>query len=166
MNVLLVVVILLFFLLLYILWAPIILYVDTAVNKYYVQIKGLVRADVLEDKKEVLRIRLRILFMRFSFYPLRTKPSKKRRKKEVGKKESRRRMSWSVIKRILRSFRVKKLYVNVDTGDYVLNAKLIPLCTLLNLTGGAFRINFQDSNHLVLHLQNRSINIVRAFINL
>lgn len=63
----------------------IIIVIDTVNNQYYVQIKGLVKANVMPDENEILKIRLKIFFLRFSFYPLkkRLSPNKSKKTKKL-----------------------------------------------------------------------------------
>ncbi len=160
--------------LIYLLFAPLILYINTDEQAYYVQMKGLAKASIEGDKKEFLRIRLDTLFSHFYFYPLRKKKSKKELKE---KKDSGRNKRWSKIdqdklirygkigKGLLRSFELKRLEVAVDTGDCIQNAKLYPVFAFLNFYAGDFSVNFQDRNRVVLYLQNRAVNIIKVFIN-
>ena len=67
--------------------------------------------------------------------------------------------------RILKSFTMKKLLVNVDTGDCILNTKLYPAFAFLNYHIGDFNINYKGENKLVVHIQNRPIYIITSFIN-
>jgi len=54
----------------YILLMPIVLFVDTNTNQYFIQLKGLVKISIEQHKGEILSIKLTILFMNFYFYPL------------------------------------------------------------------------------------------------
>jgi len=68
--------------------------------------------------------------------------------------------------RFLKSFKVKKLLLNIDTGNCILNAKLYPFFSLLNYQIGNFSINFQGRNRLALEVENRPIDIIKSIINL
>lgn len=144
-----------------------ILYIDTKNNNCFVKLKGLVKASVLADEEEVIKIHFKIGLINFDLYPLRKK-SKKRKKKEtkaVQKKPSKDfPMSYRKVKQLVRSFKLKKFYLDLDTGDFTLNAKLYPVFAFLNHYYGGFHINFQGKNRMVLCLQNRPINIIKFFI--
>jgi hypothetical protein len=171
MTVLLVIIAVLLLLLGYLLWMPILLKIDTDTDEYYLQIKGLAKATLMGDEREVLMLKLNVLFLKFNFYPLRKIGSlKKDRTGKVGKEDvvkkkknwkNQSRRAW----RVLKSFEVKKLLVEMDTGDYVLNAKLYPVFYLLNMGKGSFSINFNDRNRLALIVQNRPIYILKSIIN-
>ncbi|MBT8185867.1 MAG: hypothetical protein KJN76_13560 [Eudoraea sp.] len=161
-----VVFILLLLLILYVLFVPINLFIDTSSNQYYVQITGLAKVHLEGHKEEVIRIKLKTLFMKFYFYPLKKlgTSKKKKQKKEAVKKKSTR-FGFKKVLRLLRSFKVKRFLLDVDTGDCISNARLYPVFAFLNYYVGAFHVNFQGRNRLAVHLQNRPINIIKSFIN-
>ena len=151
---------------LYFLFVPVDLFIDTSTNQYYIQLKGLAKLQLEGHKEEVLRLKLKTFFMKFYFYPLRGKATskKKNQKKEVVKKK-RKGISLRKGLRLLRSFKVKRLLVDVDTGNCVTNAKLYPVFAFLNYHVGAFNVNFEGRNRLALHMRNRPISIIKSFIN-
>lgn len=152
--------------LIYVLLIPIILFVDTNTNQYYVQLKGIAKANVLPDKDELLKINLKVFFWRFKFYPLRknTTTTTKKKTKVKTLKRTRRKIEIRKILRLLKSFKIKRFHLNIDTGDSIMNAKLFPFFAFLNYRIGSFNINFKGTNHMVLHMQNRPIHIIRSFI--
>ncbi|NNJ80870.1 MAG: hypothetical protein HKP11_01635, partial [Flavobacteriaceae bacterium] len=87
MAALLVIIILLLLLLGYLLWMPVVLKIDTDTNEYYLQLKGLAKASVLGDDKEVLKVKLNVLFLNFNFYPLRKRKASKKKKLKAKKGE-------------------------------------------------------------------------------
>ncbi|WP_420322031.1 hypothetical protein [Flagellimonas sp.] len=149
----------------YLLFAPLVLFMDTKDNTYFVKLKGLAKVSFEPDRMELVKIKLRIAFMNFNFYPLRKKDSSKKEKIERRKPKRKHKMGPKKIGALLRSFRIKKLYLNVDTGDFILNAKLYPIFQVLNYHIGKFKINFQGNNRMVLVASNRPINIIKLFIN-
>lgn len=155
---------LLFFLLvIYVLLAPIALHINTTKNEYYVQLLGLAKASIEEHEKELLRIKLKVLFFNFYFYPLRKNDD---RKKKIEKRKNRsRKIGIQTGLRMLRSFKIKRLYLDVDTGDSITNAKLYPLFAFINYKIGNLNINFEDRNQMILYIQNRPIRIIKSFIN-
>lgn len=152
---------------LYLLFVPIDLFIDTHTNKYYVQCKGLAKVYLETHKEELLRIKLRTLFMKFYFYPLKKQggAKKKHGAKKTAKKKGRG-IGLNKSLRLLRSFKVKRVLVDIDTGNYISNARLYPVFFFLNYNLGAFHINFEGRNRMALHLRNRPINIIKSFINI
>lgn len=161
-----VVLIILFLVLAYVLFAPLDLYIDTATQHYNLSFGSLAQANVEAHQEELLRIRLKLFFMKFYFYPLRWKRTSKKKtstKKAIGK--SRKRLGLGKGLRLLRSFKVKRLLVDLDTGNCISNAKLYPLFAFLNYHVGSFHINFEGRTRMALHMQNRPIRIIKSFFN-
>ena len=113
--------------------APIIICIDTTSNQYYLQFRELLKVSLEEHDTEFLRIRLKILFMKFYIYPFKKgiikTPSPIYRKHIV---KSEKQISFNRIYNILRTFKIKHLFMNIDTGNYILNAQLYPLLEFLN----------------------------------
>ena len=161
-----VILILVLLLIIYLLWMPVEIGIDTYTNKYYLQLKGLAEASVEGHEAEILRIKFKVFFFKFYFYPLKRKAKDKTRQIESGKKKKIwKRYKMRKMVRVVRSFKVKKFLLDLDTGDYTLNAKLYPVFTGLNFTRGNFAINFEGRNRLALLIRNRPINIIKSFIN-
>jgi len=145
---------------------PIHVLIDTTKNQYFVQLKGLAKANILSDRKELVKISVKVLFFKFSFYPLRKKKTsvKERSENKVAQKKSSQSFKFRKIITLMKSFKIKRLFVNLDTGDCIRNAQMYPLFAFFNYHGGNFNINFEGRNQMVLHLQNRPIRIIRSFI--
>ncbi len=141
-----------------------VLYIDTANNEYYLQAKGLVKAKVESHDTELIQIKFYTLFMRFKLFPLRRFKKKKSKSKRVRAKK-RKRMGIQKIIRVAKTFKIDELYVDVDTGNCITNAKLFPSIVLMNGHGGHFRVNFEGRNQVLLKVQNRPIRIIKSFIN-
>lgn len=67
--------------------------------------------------------------------------------------------------KLVRSFRIKKFRMEIDTGDSVMNAKLYPMYAVFPFLNIDFGINFEGRNELALVIENRPIRIIRSFIN-
>ncbi len=150
----------------YLLFMKMVLYVDTANNEYYVQAKGLVKAKIETHDTELIQIKFKTLFIKFSFLPLR-KSKKKKKKTKTDKTIVSKRSAIEIQRlfRIARTFKVVQLLVDVDTGDCINNAKLYPPFAFVNYYGGQFRVNYEGRNRLLLHVENRPIRIIKSFIN-
>jgi hypothetical protein len=108
--------------------------------------------------------------LNFYFYPLRKKTVKSSKKinqlKKATKKKNRKGFGITKMLRIVRSFKIKKMIINVDTGDCILNAKLIPIFVFLNHYMGTFSVNYEGKNQIMLQVQNRPIYLIKRIINL
>lgn len=153
-------------LIVYLLLVPIILVVNTNSNEYYLQIKGLAKASVESDEKKIIKIKLKLFFFNYCFYPLMYKVNDQNKKIESKKKKKKKmKIGFKTTLKLLKSFKVKKLMVDIDTGDCILNAKLFPVFGFLNYHVGNFKVNFEGRNQLVFQMQNRPLNIIKSFIN-
>lgn len=144
------------------LFVPIQIYIDTDTVKYFVRVKGLAKASLEPDKKELFRIRLKVLFYKHCFYPIK-KSSKPKPPKKKAKHT--RKIKFGRIVRVLRSFEVRRFVLDMDTGDYTANAKMYPVFMLLNRYVASFHINFEDRNRLLLDIRNRPYRMLKSFIN-
>jgi hypothetical protein len=152
--------------LLYVLFVPIIIVLNTESNEYYVQLKGLAKAHLEAHDKEILQIRLHTLFRDFYFYPLQKKTKKVKKIEEKKSHKRKKKFRLRTFFNVLRSFKVKRFNLDLDTGDYVRNAQLYPISTFLQYRSGAVKINFEGRNRMELCLQNRPIHIIKSFINI
>ncbi|MGB5236903.1 MAG: hypothetical protein WBN59_04660, partial [Flavobacteriaceae bacterium] len=158
-----VLVVLFILLILYVLFLPLDLVVNTIQNQYFIRAGVIARANFAVDENYLFRIELRTLGIPFTIYPLRKKKRKKRETKPQKKETER--FKWSYINtamRLIRSFELKRLYLKLDTGNCITNAKLYPVFAYLNYMGSDFQINFKGENQLHLHLQNRPIRLVKS----
>ena len=157
-------IVLFFSIIIYLLFARIILFIDTSTNQYYLKLQGICKINVFRDETEILKLQLHLLFFYFNFYPLN---SSKKKKRNPGKKKKKSRfyLTYKQAYYLIKSFKVKHFYLDLDTGDCITNAKLYPIFSLLNYRAGYFSINFNDRNKLVLNIQNRPIYIIKSFIN-
>ncbi|GAA4884287.1 hypothetical protein GCM10023311_03310 [Flaviramulus aquimarinus] len=161
-----IVLLILFGLLTYLLLTPVSLFIDTRADKYFIQQKGIVKASVLGDKKKVLKVNIKVLFLKFHFYPLHSKRDKSIPKIKTKTKHKKRKfLSFKTGLKLIKSFKVKRFWIDIDTGDCIANAKLYPVFAFLNYSIGGFNINFQDRNQLVLHIEGKPIHIIKSFIN-
>lgn len=156
-------------LLFYLSMMPIVLYIDTKSNQYYIQAKGLVKASIESHEEELISIKLKVFFLSFYFYPLRhivLGKNKKTEDKAISKKKKSKGIDFVKFLRMVKSFKVKKFLFDIDTGDCILNAKLYPLFAMLNFRAGGFMVNFEGRNRVELHIYSRPIYLIKSFINL
>lgn len=150
------------------LFVPIILFIDTNTNQYYIQFKGLAKVSIEANEDEFLKIKLKLFFMNFDFYPLKEhkKQVKKTQPTKAKSKKKQNRFNLKTGLKVLKTFKVKQFALVIDTGDCIYNAKLYPVFAFLNYRSGSFNINFIGKNRFLLCLENRPIYILRSFINL
>ncbi|NER15741.1 hypothetical protein [Spongiivirga citrea] len=161
---LVIILVLLLLLIIVLLLVPVIVYINTDTNQYYIKLQGLAKASIQEDSKELILVKVQLPFYHFYFYPLTKKNGRK--KKKAQKKKSSWNKNLKKVIRLITSFRVTKLSLDLDTGDSITNAKLYPAFALFNFYRSGVRINFEGRNKLILELKNRPIYMVKSLINI
>ncbi|WP_422858504.1 hypothetical protein ACOKFD_14150 [Flagellimonas sp. S174] len=149
------------------LFLPMELTINTFNNQYQITFKGLAKMWLEADKDSILKIGLKVFFFTRYFSPFdKRKKQVQKTRKGVKKKENKKK-GWSLgqIIALLRTFRLKRFRLDIDTGDYITNAKLYPVFALINFYGLPCQINFRDTNGLILQIQNRPIHLLKSFIN-
>ena len=160
-----VILVVLLFLLFSLLFVPIVFNIDTSTNEYYVRLKGLVKASIEEHETEIFRIRIYAFFTNFYIYPLKKKkPKNKKKPKKHRVSKMKKYLKPKKIVGLLRTFKVKRLFIDIDTGDYILNAKLFPAFAFLNYKIGGTHINFEGRNKVAVRIQNRPIYIISKLL--
>ena len=151
---------------LYLLFIPLILEVDTTRQDYYLQIGPLAILTLAPHPDKILQLRLRAFSRNFYFYPLipkstekKTDPLRKKKKRGIG------RIKIRTIMKMVRSFKVKKLKVVMDTGNWIVNSKWYPVFYFMNEYAGKWTINYEGRNSLQLRVINRPVNLLKSFIN-
>lgn len=153
--------------LIYVLLMPLELVIDSYTGQYHLRVGFLARLSLEKDPAELLRLHLQVLFLNFYWRPseIQAWGRQKKQSKVETKGRKKPRMTLTRVRQILGSFRVKALSLEIDTGNPVLNARLIPLSYMLGRRSGAIGINFCNRNFILLHVTNRPIKILKAFIN-
>lgn len=154
-----------------VLWAPLVLELDSSRSVYRLDWWYLIRARVTPAADDLF-IDGRILFFkkRWSVIELAAKRSEKKEKQASKKKKQqkkRSRLSWNAFKRIMHTFTVHRFDIALDTGDVITNAMLFPIAEVLHhslrVRQGGFHINFVGDNHIDLKISNRAGRVAWAF---
>ena len=61
---------------------------------------------------------------------------------------------------MLRSFKIKRLEADIDTGNYPLNAQLIPLVQTINGSNINLNINFENRNEANIRISTQLYNLI------
>ena len=153
--------------LIYMLLMPLELVIDSYTGQYYLRAGFLARLSLEKDRLELLRLHLQVFFLNFYWRPseLQALGRQKKQSKVETKGRKKTRMTLIQVRGVIRSFRVKVLQLEIDTGNPILNARLLPLTFMFGQRTRQIRINFRNRNFILLHLVNRPIDILKAFIN-
>ncbi|MEO9870589.1 hypothetical protein [Ekhidna sp.] len=148
----------------WVLFTPIILRMDTIHHIYDLRLFGVVRTWLDLEQDELT------FHLKLPFYHYRANPSFERSETiKKKKKPERKNFSFKQAKRIrnvLRSFRFSTLKAALDTGNYAVNAQLIPLGVFLMNKGFPVHINFQGNSYLMLEVRNTFWRISTAYLNI
>ncbi len=156
-------------LLIWVLLIPIVINIDSRRGIYELQLKSIGRARVSfkEDQFEI-EFKNRLLRRTWKIDPFKPSKKKKKKKDSPAKKRTKKVYSFSKIqhkaKRIVKSFQLKKLWLNIDTSDYYYNGLLYPIFYFIKGKNYQMNINFNGDNDLLLVVQNRPIRILIALI--
>lgn len=166
--ILLILLLLLLLPIIWILYAPIILHIETDKDLYFIEARPIVRVSFYQPEKGV-GVWVRIIPFNWEFQPLsksKEKQHKEKRQKAEKKQKRKWKPKWSklrnaifkAIKEFGFSFQILTFRLNLDTDDYVLNAKLYPVFIMLDSYSNSrhsWHINFEGQNSIVLIVQNR-----------
>ena len=141
---------------------PVQVVIDTISDRYFVQMPGYFKIWVEFDN--VPHAWIRFLFFRkalkFQRRETNKRPAKSIQRKRIpGIKEL-----IEVFQKFIKCIRIKKLDANIDTGDYPLNALLIPVAQKINNHKINVLINFQDINSLSFVAETQLFRIIIFYI--
>jgi hypothetical protein len=150
--------------LIWVLFAPMVLCIDSFQHRYYVSVGRLMKIEPLVDQDQVL-LRISLPFYRFNINPnQQRKQAQKADDPPEVKKKTGPRMKPSFyfnrVMEVLRTFSVRHLVVDIDTGNFTTNAKLTPVVWLLNQGHGRFQLNYHGDVNLWIEIENRLVRMV------
>lgn len=155
------------FLLTWIMLAPVILFINTELDRYQLSLPGVIHAGLVY-KNGLLHIKGWIFFIPFRFNPFRIRRKKKEKKdqaKKIRKKSNKRRLPIRSMREALGAFRIKKLHMDIDTDDFMLNAWLVPAFGAVNNGRNVqMQVNFEGHMFLDLDLRTRIGSLAWIFI--
>jgi len=101
-------------------------------------------------------------------FDLFTKPSKRKQKETPIQSERKKKpfkISFGRVKAVIKSFKIHKCYLDIDTGNVQLNGILYPgFYWLGKYTNKPITVNFFDKNEIILEIENNIARIIRAII--
>ena len=152
--------------LLWILFGPVIIFINTDRNLYHVSLPGIFRASLVPSD-ELFYLRFWIFFLPYTFHPFRSRrKGKKKGSARVPRKRSRRKIRGGIktAADAVRSFRIRRLRMDIDTDDFMLNAWLIPAFSMVNNENLQLRVNFEGNLSLQLDMRTRIGTLLWIFI--
>mgnify|MGYP001569964652 CR=1 FL=1 len=160
-QILLLITAIIFCIIIYALFAPLLLEIDTSNYVYQFRIVPIFKMWWVKDElfghpeMSVFGINKKL---QFSDY-------KKKSTTLKTKKTTHLKLNVKCLFSIIKTFKIKKCTVSIDTGNMPLNGMLFPFMYLTSsLTGKTFHINFTGQNEVVLTIKNNAFSILRAYI--
>jgi hypothetical protein len=157
------------FLLLILCWlflTPLELRVDTRTPQASLRWFSIGKAIVIyENEKWWLKMRVLFFYKQWDLEKL-IFPEKKKKKQNRQTPQKRKIKKGKWIRKtfnLVKTFRVTKWQIALDTGDIIKTAWLYPL-NFFSYTHRHLYINFNDENYLVLNIRNTPWKIVYAFL--
>jgi hypothetical protein len=151
-----------------ILFFPLKVVVNTQQKEYYISLPGYFRADLLFANPMSFKLRLRIFFFSFRIEPgKRVAELTESSEGSIPIKSKRNRRSKNMldyIRRMITCFRINRLQADIDTGNYPLNAQLIPIAQRISHNNIDLRINFENYNRVDFYATTRMHKLVYAFL--
>ncbi len=158
-------------LLLWLLLGELTLTFDTKNHVYSIVLFGLIKGNIeSQNENSYLRIEAPFFTRYFEiestvFKLIKENQTSKQVKEKKAKKSSasflKKRMRQRLF-RIIRSFKIDKWYINIDTHDCALNGKLYPLTWAISSIGYPVHINFIGKQDITLIIKNRLVKIIKA----
>lgn len=149
--------ILLFCLLLtWLLLGPLIIFLDSDSNRYRISLPGVFSVMVVPAEDQIL-IRGWIFFVPFNFDPFKKRKPKKKKDptKTVKKKSKKSSVSIHKVQKMIATFRIRKLYLDIDTDDFLFNSWLVPAFSLVNNDQIQLQVNFHGDAIMHVDLRTR-----------
>ncbi|MBI2270176.1 MAG: hypothetical protein HYU69_07445 [Bacteroidetes bacterium] len=161
-NLLVITTLIFFCLMIYLLFAPLLLEIDSRYNLYRFRIVPVFSVcwitDNLSGHAEICLFGIR---KKLSFNGFEKKTMEKETKTQ---KSTAFRPSFHRFFSIIKSFKVENFYANIDTGNMALNGELFPMMYPLSaITGKTFQINFLGKTEIALTLKNNAFRILKAY---
>lgn len=154
-------------LIIWILFAPIILRVDTNSTYYRIALPGVLTARVVPTEK-LFYIRVWLFFIPFRVNPFKSRKRKKENEKKASVGRKKRNINTkTLLKRLSNTCKVKMLKMNIDTDDFILNAWLIPaFSTINNRDNILMQVNFEGVQYINLDVRARLSTILWLLIKM
>lgn len=151
----------------WLLLTPITLKIDSLREQFMLRIWGLGKANlVITEEAFLIRVTLAWWSKNFQVFPSKKKKPEEKKPAKTKRKKKKMKWSWRKMIRLLKTFKVKKLRLDLDTDNYILNAYLFPVFHFLRRPNQSVSINFMGRNECQLEVTNRVGKVLLALIRI
>ncbi len=143
--------------LLWILLGPVILFLNTHTKRYFLGLPGIFKVAVVPSEA-LFHIRGWIFFIPYKYDPFQGKKEKGKEKpvrREWMRGLVKLRGSSQMLIDTTHAFRIRKLHLDLDTDDFMLNAWLVPVFSQVSSGHIRMRVNFEGTSSLILDVRTR-----------
>jgi len=155
-------------LLCWLLFAPIFLYINTNKKKYMAGLPGIFNLSLIPDEEQIFHFQIWVVFIKINFYLFKQKEEEtdaifKRKKLKKKRKIPGRKTILLIIKifrKIVKSSRLKTLYLNIDTDDVITNAYLIPIFAGLHRNNINLSVNYNGNVEIIIRIENNIFHML------
>lgn len=147
----------------WLLFAPVSIRFDSSENLYMFKFPGIIKGKFIpnlekpEIKFYVFGIPIKIRRKKSVFTDMEKEPRPNKRKINGLKMVK-------VLPKLIKSFKIKRLFLNIDTGDFARNAQLIPVMQSIEGRHIHARINFMNEFELYGKITNNLFKILTIVI--
>ena len=150
-----------------VLFLPIGIVINTDKKEYYIKQPLIFKTQIVSDTENILKIRVRILFIPIAIYPFKLKGKTSDIKKKTSKKKKRRkiRKPYQLFRKLIQAIKIKRMNADIDTGNFPLNAQLIPIVQLINGNRINININFEDQVRADIYVVTHLYKLLMARVS-
>ncbi|HPE57141.1 MAG TPA: hypothetical protein P5514_12240 [Bacteroidales bacterium] len=157
----------------WLLLAPLYLYIHTGESRYEAGMRSLFKGKFVEGAYGLPEVRVTILFYSFQVPVVRFGSEKKKQGKAKSKKKKSKksrlnlktiRLILKIVWKVMRSFKLKKFSLNIDTGNVITNAYLFPVFAVFGGRKYQLSVNYASKNEFIIHYQNNLLTILSHII--
>lgn len=141
---------------------PVRLKLNSDKKKFYIEMPFYFRVQLVIDASQQY-VQLRLCLIPITIDPIKRFDALKKSLPDRKKKQHRRKRPINIramASKIAKAFTIKKAYANIDTGDFPLNAQLIPVVQLFNNRNIHVEINFEDKINLDIDIFTRMYKLI------
>lgn len=149
----------------YLFFAPFYFEVNSSMDLYQLRFHRMASVRFkLKNNSLLAEIKLAFWLKEFDVFEKRT-ISKEKPKKKEKKNEKEIKIQWTLIKALLKSFKVNKFRMSIDFGNMQTNGILYPVFYgISTYTKKNIEINFLNKNEIVIEIENNLARISYAYI--
>ena len=147
-----------------ILLLPLEVAINTETDTYQVKLSGIFKAWI--QIREGFKATMKIFFFRIQLNTIQMKSSTKRKKKRNWPGKIRKIDVKGSLNKVKKYIKIIRLEAAIDTGDYPVNALLIPVAQTLNNSIVHINVNFQNENRLNFLAKTRIFKLIILYISL